>query len=533
MYLEIATAAYMLGDFIYHRWQEANAATRRRAEIDIPKIEGGTAIPYIFGKVRVTQPILAWTSAGIAYEDSNGGIVDGETLYAISMLFVIGAPFADGESTNRIHRMWQSDVEYGTQGIGTTPPTYAPVVDLEDLDGDGGLEEFNRGVGRVGARRLPTSGGPILFTAGAVEFLNGNPDQQLVDPLTPWTPTTRAGFQMTTTTGLGLQTTPENMVGYRGVLSAFLYSIPIIDGGLGHFIIGLAPQLGAFSFEVSSYKSDASYPATGSMARLGDDSNPINVIYDILVSKRKLGISTSLIDHDSFTAAAATLYQESHGFSMCFDERRPARDMIKEVLRQVDGVLFEDSLTGKYKIKLIRGDYDPATIPHITKDNCDAERSSITAGGAVGVPNKIRVVYKNRSKDYIDDDAVDQNPANAVGQDGIEREEVLQFPGCSHEALAKHLAARELAALCRSIIKCHLVVDRSFIEVSPGDAVKLTWQKPDISGLVFRVVSVDLGSLDKNKIELDLIQDFHYHYRSFPPQPPGPVVPAPPTLRLG
>jgi hypothetical protein len=522
--LDIANGKFLVEDFVYHRGlvDEDSAPKKKPETVAIPKIEEGAAIPYIFGRVRVTRPILAWTSSGISYINSGGGVVDGRQLYAMSMLFVLGVPFGDGDSTNRIHRMWQGDVEYAGLALGSEIPPYAIAVNLEDLDGDGDMEEYNRGIARVGARRLTVEDEALMYTAGAVEFLNGNADQQLVDPLTPWTPTTRAGYQMTTTTGLGLQTTPENMVGYRGVLSAFLYSAPVFDGGLGHFIYGLNPQLGAFSFEVSSYKDDASYPATGIMARSGYDSNPINALYDILISPRKLGLSTSLIDQDSFTEAATTCYQESHGYSRCFDERQEAREMIREILKQVDGVIFEDSQTGKLKIKLIRADYVTADLPLLTKDN-GTELRDFAVGGYTDITNKIRVVYSNRERSYIDDSAIAQNPANAVGQDGLEREEVIRYPGCCYFALAARLAARELDWRSRPIMKCMAYVDRTFYRLNPGDAVMVQWQKPDVSNIVFRVVSVNRGVLTDGKIAIDLIQDVNFVYRGGFPEPPTPL----------
>ncbi len=71
-------------------------------------------------------------------------------------------------------------------------------------------------------------------------------------------------------------------------------------------------------------------------------------------------------------------------------------------------------------------------------------------------------------------------------------------------------------------MKFRALVDRSFVRVNPGDAIKVTWSGPDIAGLVFRVVAPpDRGTLENGTIALDLVQDAAYTYRQIAPLPPG------------
>ena len=509
--LELIAGGLIFADFVYHRLKEDEEGTTNFADsITIPQTEEGGPEPYIYGKVRVTRPILAWHNTPTAYVDSG-------QKYAVSMFFVLGASFADGDSTNRIHRMWQGDIEYGLVGHGVAIPPFAAAVPLEELDGNGDFEDMNRGLGRVGYTRLDgTSVRP-----GAVEFLNGNPNQLLVEDVPAADGAkTRVGYQMITATS-DFVANAAKVTSYRGVLSAFLYNCDE-TGAHTRFIYGDSPQLGPFNFEASSYKDNASYPATGSHARLGEDSNPINVIYDLMVAKRKLALATSRIDFPSFSRAAEVLAQESHGFSRYWDARIPAREMIREVLRQIDGVIFEDTATGKYKLKLVRSDHNYADLPHITRRNC-RELQNLSIGGPTGAVNMVRVVYKNRARGYVDDSVIAQDTANAAGQDGEQREQVLHYPGITHAALASSVAYRELGWRSHDIIKCRALVNREFIDLGPGDAVRLSWTKPDISGTVFRVAGPPHhGKLTDNTIALDLISDNSYQYRSMPPRPPLP-----------
>lgn len=511
-------AAFTLARFAYYRWW-AHDEKPRAPRIDVPQVEEGGAVPFVYGKTLVTRPVLAWHGKPVAFVGT--GAVSGLTVYSMSMLWTLGIPFADGDSQNTLHRIWIGDRPYRAQAHVASPPDFAAAVsDLSFLDGNGGFEDANRQSASIVSAVQDADAG--VYTSGAVEFLNGNPSQQLRDPTTPWAATTRAGLHMSTPTisgyaeGTPNDVAPKNVIGFRGVLSAFLYGIPPFGLDTVRFSYGLSPQMGAFRFEVSSNKSDGDYPATGRYSDIGDDANPINVIYDLLVGKYgKLGLSPSDIDMVSFAAAALTCYQEGHGFSRCFDERMSAHEMIGEVLRQIDGVIFEDPTTGTLKIKLVRADYDPARLPLIDRNN--GEIVDFVMGGRSGVPNKLTVTFCNRSKDYADDSVTVPDGANAAGQDGIEHTEALDFRGCSNITLATKIAGREFAAMTQPVMRCHVIVHRSMIDLRPGDAVRVQYKNPDING-VFRVARLDHGELRNAGLGIDLISATDYVYRQLPSQ---------------
>lgn len=491
--------AFMAGDFVYHKWLERKESKEGDpSEMQLPRVDDGAPIPLIYGRCRVRAPILAWVSAPVADLDE---AYPGGLLWRMDMFFVLGIGFDDGAGTNRIHGMWVGE---HAMDDGVVSPGFTT---WSALTGDGGYEDtVNTGLD-------PPS--DVDFVGGQAEFLNGNAAQALTDNTDPLT---LAGERMMDG-GIAATAVP----GFRGYVSVFLGHVT--DGF--KWFVGGATTVQAYSFEVSSYRDSSDYPGVAIYAQVGQDSNPMNALWDLLKAKfGKLGYDESLLDLTSFREAAATLYSESHGYSRCIDDAQEADEIIQEILRQIDATLFEDPTTGTVKIKLIRNDYDPNDIVHIHKDNC-IKLTNFAAGGWTGIPNKVRIVYPNREKDYQDDSESAQNPANAVGQEGQVREMVIQMPGVTNAALAARLAARELAAFSRPLIKCRAIVDRSFSTVRPGDAVKLTWTNPDIAGLVFRVAIVDRGTLENGAIGLDLIQDFYYVYRGRTPKFPhfgGPLI---------
>jgi len=521
MYVELAAGGFILGRYVYHRWVAdwlgwGPADPKPVREIRVPISEEGAPVPLIYGRCLVDRPILAWLgvphSAFVDPDDAEPKgtypLVIGQHIYRCNMFFNLGIGFPNG--TQRIHRMWAG-------GLELLNPPIADSVAMSVLTGDGNFEHLGHtlvayGVPSVVAPCLVstrTTGAETtgIVTEGKIEFLNGNSNQTLVDPVT-LEPTTNAGYRMTEP-GLDDNVPSEEVPGYRGYLSVFLSNQIGASPHGDDWAFGTSPAPTAYSWEASSYPADQLGPSD----RIGFEANPADVIYDLLTGTfGKLGISAHLVDVDSFAVAAATLAAEEHGYSRALDELEEAGELIMGILRQIDGVIYEDPTDTKIKIKLVRGDYDPNTVPLITPSSC-REIQGYAAGGWLNVVNKIRVVFPDRQIQYRDNSVVAMNTANAVGQDNQVREAQLRFPGVCTSALAEELASRELSARSRPIAKCSAIVDRSFYRTVTGDVVALTWPEYGISGMLFRVAGVDRGTLENGEIRLDLIQDFFYSHR--------------------
>lgn len=487
MIAEIAMVGIYIGTWIYQRATREEIKPPKPREFTIPRIDDGAPISLIYGKCRVRSPALAW--AGVAQYGTHGF---SPAVHQINMHFVLGQGYEGG--THIVHGMWQGDHKFKWGLINGAPGS--------TQTGDGNFETVI-----LADFSDPNS----EYLGGYVETLHGGPSQTVVNDA--GVATTYLGLRL-------LEYWPAAAVsGYRGFISAFLHFGEINAGA--RWRVGNGNSIPSYSFEVSSHR-DTSYPAVGIYARIGDgDTNPMNAAWDMLL---KLGIPTSALDMDSFTAAATTLYQEGHGYSRCIDNAAEAAEHLLDLLVQVDGVIYEDPSDGLIKTRLIRNDFDPATIPHITRSNCK-DIVNLAMGGHAGVPNRIRLVYADRSRGYLEHSVLAQNPANAVGQDGRVREKVIEMLGISYEGLAKQVAARQLAYWSRPIIKCRALLDRSFVRLTPGQAVKLTWVDPDLATVVMRVGAVDRGTLENGVIAVDLVNDANYTWRGQTPRAPHYGVP--------
>ncbi len=483
----------------------AGSSSAPAKDLTLPRTDDGAPISFIYGRCMSRAPIVAWVGSPGAIADPGG--LTGDTfwqgspfLYDFEALYIVGIPFSGINSDNRVHAIYageQKIPDIGSTAHPTSPTfTALPYVALGDLQGDGGYEWLTRPCNVSAHPDIAATQGAEFEIGGLVEFLNGNTDQQLVNPTTPFAPTTVAGERMSEVTD------PSLIPGYRGYMCMFLGGV---DERWG---IGSSPQVQNYSFECSSYPASGFYGT-----QIGDEANPADVIYDLLTGTLgKLSLSTALIDSVTFTAAATTLYNEGHGYSRAIDNLQTADEIIGEILQQIDAVIYEDPSDSLIKIKLVRADYDPLEALSITTENCQA-LTNAAAGGWTGRTNKVRIVFTDRANSYSEGSATSQNQANAVGQNGIVEETILQMPGVCTQELADDLAGRELAALSRPIFKCSAQVDRTFLRTVPGDVVSLSWPLWNISNLMMRVAGVTRGTNEDGTIRLDLLQDLFYVHR--------------------
>ena len=495
--------------FIYHRFFSNEDRPNPASEIRIPRTDEGAPIPLIYGLCMVKAPILAWIGPPVPFPIPGPGSpwfpqhpdLDAQTywqgapyLYGTEALYVVGMIMDGG--TAKIQSIYAAEQRLPDEAYGDTFPL-AGYVRLNALVGGGNFETDTKPC-FVWGHPLAATQGPSMEIGGFVEFLNGGPTQQLVDPTTPYASTTVAGERMS------LVMDPSIIPGYRGFLSMFF-------GGVDDFrwFIGSNPDLQNYSFVAGSWPA-----GDGLYQQMGFNVNPIDVIYDMLTDTRKLGYPTSRIDYDNFVAAARTLFEEGHGYARSIEETRSAESHIQDILKQIDGVMYEDPTTGLLKIKLIRPDYVFSQIPLITNRNCES-LESFSAGSWTDTYTRIKVVFTNRSNNYREASAVAQNQANAVGAINPEvRDLTLQFPGVTDISRAKIIAARELAARSRPIMRCRAVVGRSFFSQTPGNALRVSWPNYNLDQVVFRIAKVDKGTMENGQIALELIQDFFYTYNS-------------------
>jgi hypothetical protein len=242
------------------------------------------------------------------------------------------------------------------------------------------------------------------------------------------------------------------------------------------------------------------------VANISGDANPALIIYDLLTNvDYGLGILAATINASSFEAAATTLASEGLGVSMQFDTQASADQLMGEVLRHCDGLIYTDPATGLWTIVLARGGYDPTTLPVITVDSVlgtpDCSRGSWSE-----TTDCVNIRYSSRAANF-DDRTIRAYDAANIEVTGEVRPQNIDFKGISSEAAAALVAIRVLKTLTYPLCKIKLVANRSVWSLRPGGLFRFTWVPLGVINQVFRITRIGYGELVDGKISIDAVED--------------------------
>ena len=286
---------------------------------------------------------------------------------------------------------------------------------------------------------------------------------------------------------------PAPVPGYRGV-----FGIVARQMNLGN---AKTPQPWSV---LGTRQSTGWYPAKEA---IGLDMNPAHMMRMVLTTRdfAELRVLTSRIDEVSFTAAADTLYAENFGLSFLIgQDGSSVEDFIQEVLRHIDGSLFEDKRDGLWKLVLNRADYVVDDLLLLDQSNADTLDFEQIAWGQV--TNTVSVIYYDRDSDSDKSTAPHQD-MSVIEIEGGSVSEVLRFPGITNGELATKVAQRELNARNRPLARVTLEAHRIASKVGIGQPFR--WQNPrrGVPEMILRAVRIDYGTLDDGRIRIEAVQD--------------------------
>ena len=243
-----------------------------------------------------------------------------------------------------------------------------------------------------------------------------------------------------------------------------------------------------------------------SIANIAGDANPALAVYEALTNvDYGLGIPTVRMNAASFEAAAVTLAAEGLGISMQFDTQATADQLVGEILRHCDGLIYTDPATGLFTIVLARGGYDPSTLPLLTVDNVLAT-PDFSRGSWSETSNVLNVRYTSREANFNDRTIRAYDPAN-ISVTGEVRPQIIDFKGLSSEAAAGLVAMRVLKTLTYPLAKIKLVANRTAWQFRPGGVFRFTWIPLGVENQVFRITRISYGELTDGKISIDAVED--------------------------
>ena len=238
--------------------------------------------------------------------------------------------------------------------------------------------------------------------------------------------------------------------------------------------------------------------------KVGPQMNPAHIIREVLTNGDwSLGIDEDLIDDVSFKAAADTLYSEGFGLSLQWTGQSSAEDFINDILGHIDATYGNDPATGKFYIKLIRGDYDPDDLDVLTED--DITITSFVRNSMSDTSNEVVVTWTNPENEGEQTVTV-HDIANYSAQ-GVIISTSRNYHAIRTSDLALRCAMRELGKVSQPIATFEVEANRMAINYKSGDVVKINYPEYGLNGLPCRVMTVNRGKPGQMAVKMTLMED--------------------------
>jgi hypothetical protein len=281
-------------------------------------------------------------------------------------------------------------------------------------------------------------------------------------------------------------------------------------------IMGQSPYPRPLSFDLER-PVRAFAPGYDNATNPEGDANPMSILYELMTDRLwGIGMSDEELDTDGSWADASLALCHTNisnveigeGFylSYVFDAQSPGTQYVDEILRTIDAVRFKDPMTGKLGIKLIRGDYDPATLPVFDESNLiDCDYSEAKAPETI---NEVRVTFTDRSRVYQKNQVKAQNVASIAALKKVIATTV-EYKGITTETLALRVAQRDLRAYS-GLSKATLIVNRQGFDLHEGMAFKLSWSRGSqvvVSNQIMRVGKITRTGRNGSELTIECLQD--------------------------
>jgi len=263
---------------------------------------------------------------------------------------------------------------------------------------------------------------------------------------------------------------------------------------------------GDFTARIKQFWFDKSSSSSGA---IGSDANPIWMLYEAMTNNVwGCGVdpadSFEGIDDDSFLAAADQVASEGLGASYILQESMQFPRFADMILRHVDGVLYREPTNGKWTVKLIRDDYDPANLPILDETNIiEVQEFGTDVSG--NLRDVVRIKFTDRTKQYKESVATFRNPAVRAIQ-GYSSAVELDFPMVRDPGVAQRIAEREALGYSYPLRRLRVTATRKAANLRPGSVFKFVWDDYDVNA-IFRVTSIRLGSPADGVVIVEAVED--------------------------
>lgn len=457
----VSFAFMLVGELIRPKQNPENAKASGLDEFDAPTAEEGRSIPVFAGKVKISGPSVTWYGhlAAVPIKKKVKTGLFSSKKQTIGYKYYMGQELcmAHGRDDIQVHQVLFDDEE-PTYTRSEDAATGILTITFNDEDFYGGKE----------------SGGGVT---GTMRVYRGKAGQ---------------GANAYLTAQLGEDAPP-----YEGLFRAVLE----------HVYLGTSNYIKPISWVVSSYPNQLGL-ADGKH-KIGEDANPMCIVYECLTNAVwGCGISAAELDVAAMRAVADTLVDDGFGMSVIYNGGSNARDIISDILRHIDGVMFTDPDTGLYTVGLARGGYDAITLP-VYDESVFSGGIQFTRPSWSETKNHIKGSYIDPAKGYEPAFISQSDLANVTQRGGEMAYQTVEFNGfTTYDATAKAVA-RTLKTLSYPLGKLSGAINMTLPErPRPNGLFWCRWSTGDLKvNAVFRLSSVDYGTVETNTYQIEAVED--------------------------
>ena len=265
------------------------------------------------------------------------------------------------------------------------------------------------------------------------------------------------------------------------------------------FYFGTSKTFRPLSFEYAHYPN----PYNQTDHKIGEDANPAYVQYAIWKDLRWGADIAAIPDADNIKAVAAQLHSEGLGMSRTWLQGQ-GDELEEEVSNFAESVRYASPTTGLIQLDLARFDYDVATLDSL--DSTDlVEPPDLVQTNLSGVATNLYLSFTDRvlnrpAKIHLPNLANRAMLGRRVAVD-------LDFPGCSNGVTGQKIIDREGYKQFQSLWSGTLVASRKAWHWPPGKVFKYSDVDLGITDLVFRLGTINRGSLKNGSVAMSVIQD--------------------------
>lgn len=235
------------------------------------------------------------------------------------------------------------------------------------------------------------------------------------------------------------------------------------------------------------------------------DINPAHIIRECLTNQVwGIGVSELNIDDLSFKNAADVLYDEQMGMSIKWTDSTSINEFVDNIKEHINAQLYLDRVTNKWKLYLIRDDYDVADLISLNESNIrnlDFERRTLAE-----CVNSVTVTYWDRER--AKDSTVTVQDIARIAQQGGVISQSIDYKGFTNSDLASRVSLRDLKTLSSTLASVSFDVDESFSENwHEGMPFKLSDSSYGLSEAVMRIRTIKRGDGINNTVYVEAIED--------------------------